>query len=58
METRKKIQDLKTKFNKEGETVKKTQAETEMRLENPIIQLEDSKKSLRNRKNKAGYRIL
>jgi hypothetical protein len=49
---------LKTKFNKEGETVKKTQAETEMRLENPIIQLEDSKKSLRNRKNKAGYRIL
>ena len=38
--------------------MKKTQAETEMRLENPIIQLEDSKKSLRNRKNKAGYRIL
>lgn len=58
METRKKIQDLKTKFNKEGETVEKTQAESEMKLKNPIIPLENSKKSLRNRKNQAGYRTL
>jgi hypothetical protein len=45
MKIGKAIQDLKTEFNKEIQTLKRTQAEYNTELKNPITQLENSNKS-------------
>lgn len=51
------IWDLKTEFNKEIATLKRTQAEKKMGLKNPVVQLENSKEGLTSEENQAEDRI-
>ena len=51
-----KIQDLKSEFSKDIETLKRTQAEMKMYLKN--TQLENSGKNITSRINQAENRIL
>ena len=43
------IQDLRTEFNTEIETLMRTQVERKMELKNPVTELENSKESLKTR---------
>lgn len=45
------IQDLKIEFNKYVETLNLTQAEMNVELKNSIIELEDSRESLKSQMN-------
>lgn len=51
------IQDLETEFNKEIETLRKTQTKMKMELKNPITHQENSRGSLTSRTNEAEGRI-
>lgn len=45
------IQALRTKFNKEMETLKRTQVEMSIELKNSVVLLENSKERLTNKMN-------
>lgn len=57
MEMTKRIQNLKTEFNKEIQTLARTQDEMKMDWKSPIIQPEKSKETLTSRMNQAGDRL-